>query len=330
MHRVLGAHLPLALLIGPWLSPAPALAADSGRHLIYLHGRIVQEQQSARPVHPRFGAYELEEILTAFRRAGFEVEGGIRPKSASVDEAARGVAGRVRELLGAGVPAERITVVGASMGAAIAFAASAELANPGLRFVVLGACLSGTLRERAERGERPVAGSILAIRERSDETSEPCSAWSAAASGTLRVRELVIDTGLSHGFLYRPLKEWLEPAVAWARGDDAGAADGAAAALPDPLAAGWRGSPVCERLHEDEAQRVLRCSFPPGAGHERHFHPRHFGYALAGGRVRITDSRGTREVDLETGSSYASDGVDWHEVVNVGATTVAYLIVEPR
>jgi quercetin dioxygenase-like cupin family protein len=104
----------------------------------------------------------------------------------------------------------------------------------------------------------------------------------------------------------------------------------APAPLPDPLAAGWRGAPVCERLHEDDALRVLRCAFPPGVGHERHAHPRHFGYALAGGRMRITDERGTREVELATGSSFASDGVGWHEVENVGETTVVYLLVEPR
>jgi mannose-6-phosphate isomerase-like protein (cupin superfamily) len=100
--------------------------------------------------------------------------------------------------------------------------------------------------------------------------------------------------------------------------------------LPDPLEAGWNGVPVCERLHEDRAHRVLRCSFAPSVGHERHFHARHFGYAISGGRMRITDSRGTREVDLATGSSFTSDGVEWHEVVNIGDTTVVYLIIEPR
>ncbi|MCM8558452.1 cupin domain-containing protein [Sphingomicrobium sediminis] len=104
----------------------------------------------------------------------------------------------------------------------------------------------------------------------------------------------------------------------------------AAHPLPDPLAAGWQGEPVCEKLHEDAEQRVLRCSFPPGVGHERHYHDKHFGYALSGGRMRITDASGTREVDLATGSSYASDGTEWHEVVNVGETDVIYLIVEPR
>jgi len=102
------------------------------------------------------------------------------------------------------------------------------------------------------------------------------------------------------------------------------------APLPDPLQAGWNGASVCEKLHEDADQRVLRCTFPPDVGHERHFHPPHFGYAIAGGRVRIADGRGVRELDLATGSSYHSDGVDWHEVLNIGGTTVVYLIVEPK
>jgi len=100
--------------------------------------------------------------------------------------------------------------------------------------------------------------------------------------------------------------------------------------LPDPLTAGWQGRPVCEKLRDDSHHRILRCTFPPGVGHERHYHARHFGYAISGGRMRITDASGTREVDLATGSSFASDGTEWHEVLNVGDTTVVYLIVEPR
>jgi len=100
--------------------------------------------------------------------------------------------------------------------------------------------------------------------------------------------------------------------------------------LPDPLATGWNGVPVCDKLHEDSDHRILRCTFPPSVGHERHFHVRHFGYAIAGGRMRITDSSGTREVDPATGSSFASDGVAWHEVLNIGESTVVYLIIEPK
>jgi len=100
--------------------------------------------------------------------------------------------------------------------------------------------------------------------------------------------------------------------------------------LPDPVEAGWQGKPVCEMLREDSAMRVFRCTFPPGVGHERHFHATHFGYALSGGTMRITDVSGTREVTLKTGSSFFSDGIPWHEVVNVGETEVAYLMVEPK
>jgi len=98
--------------------------------------------------------------------------------------------------------------------------------------------------------------------------------------------------------------------------------------LPDPLAAGWKGVSVCERLHEGENQRVLRCTFAPGVGHERHFHAPNFGYAVSGGRMQLTDASGTREVDLPTGSSFYSPGTEWHEVLNVGETTVVYLIIE--
>jgi hypothetical protein len=100
--------------------------------------------------------------------------------------------------------------------------------------------------------------------------------------------------------------------------------------LPDPLEAGWNGAPVCEKLHEDSDHRILRCSFSPSVGHERHFHDRHFGYAIAGGRMRIADSSGVREVDLATGSIFVSDGVAWHEVVNIGDSAVVYLIIEPK
>ncbi|MEL7685445.1 hypothetical protein AAG594_13990 [Citromicrobium bathyomarinum] len=65
-------------------------------------------------------------------------------------------------------------------------------------------------------------------------------------------------------------------------------------------------------------------------GHERHYHPAHYGYALNGGTMRITDETGVQTVTLETGSDYTSDGTAWHEVLNIGETPVIYLMVEER
>lgn len=100
--------------------------------------------------------------------------------------------------------------------------------------------------------------------------------------------------------------------------------------LPDPLEAGWSNQAVCEVLQENKQIRVLKCTFPPGVGHERHYHEAHFGYTLAGSRFRITDSKGTREVDVPTGYNYYNEGIDWHEVLNIGDSVAVFLIIEPR
>lgn len=100
--------------------------------------------------------------------------------------------------------------------------------------------------------------------------------------------------------------------------------------LPDPLAAGWEGEKVCEVLEENKKVRVLKCVFPPGVGHDRHYHPLHFGYTLQGGRFRITDTKGTREVNVPTGYDFFNEKIEWHEVLNIGQDTAIFLIMEPK
>ena len=98
----------------------------------------------------------------------------------------------------------------------------------------------------------------------------------------------------------------------------------------DSVFAGWEDESVCEVLREDAELRAFPWTFPPGVGLERHFNLRHFGYALFGGKMRVTSDSGTREVTLKTGSYFFSEGIAWHEAVNVGDTTVSYLMVEPK
>lgn len=199
-----------------------AASAQHPRHLIYLHGRIVQEQQSPRPRHPEFGFYELGEILDTFRERGFAVSVEIRPRAATVSESADRVVEQVRELLASGARADRITVVGASMGAAIALVASARLQNPDLRFALLGACMAESVRGLLTEEEKGPSGRFLFIRETSDDLVGPCPPWrdDLGSSAPVVAREIVLETGLDHGFLYRPLREWVDPVVAWAEAAD--------------------------------------------------------------------------------------------------------------
>lgn len=98
--------------------------------------------------------------------------------------------------------------------------------------------------------------------------------------------------------------------------------------LPDPLKAGWKGQAVCEVVEENKELRVLKCTFEPGVGHEKHYHNPHFGYTLAGGKFRIIDTTGTREVNIPTGFSFSNDEIASHEVLNIGETTAVFLIME--
>jgi quercetin dioxygenase-like cupin family protein len=100
--------------------------------------------------------------------------------------------------------------------------------------------------------------------------------------------------------------------------------------LPHALDAGWKGEKTCEPLDDARDLKTFRCVFPPGVGHERHFHPRHWGYVVAGATMRIKDAKGERVVTLKDGDTWMSDGVDWHEAVNIGETTAVYVIVEPK
>lgn len=103
------------------------------------------------------------------------------------------------------------------------------------------------------------------------------------------------------------------------------------APLPMALCAGWRGERVCELLQEDAQIRVLRCTFPPGVGHEMHYHPPHFGYVLEGNSVvRITTAEGVVDRQVRAGATFSNDAEIQHAALNVGNETMRYLIIEKK
>ncbi|MGJ8592474.1 MAG: cupin domain-containing protein [Aquaticitalea sp.] len=100
--------------------------------------------------------------------------------------------------------------------------------------------------------------------------------------------------------------------------------------LPDPHDAGWNDKVICEVVEENAKLRVLKCTFAPGDGHERHYHAAHFGYTIKGSKFRIKDTTGTREVNVPTGTEFYNEGIEWHEVLNIGDSTAIFLIMEPK
>jgi len=100
---------------------------------------------------------------------------------------------------------------------------------------------------------------------------------------------------------------------------------------PMALCAGWHHERVCEALQEDAQIRVLRCTFPPGVGHEMHYHPPHFGYVLEGNSVmRITTAAGVVDRPVRAGTSFSNAAEIQHAALNIGDETTRYLIIEKK
>jgi quercetin dioxygenase-like cupin family protein len=100
--------------------------------------------------------------------------------------------------------------------------------------------------------------------------------------------------------------------------------------VPDALSVEWQGQKPCEKVFEDAKIRIARCTFPPGSKHVRHSHTAYLSYVLRGGKAEVQDEKGTRQVEARTGSYVDVPPGPWYELMNVGDTTLQYLVVERK
>jgi hypothetical protein len=208
--------------------PAPDLGlqktVDSAALVvIYLHGRIVEEQ-GVYAVSPEYGSYRFQEILDAITARGFVVIGEVRPKGTDMGDYARRVVQQIEALRARGVPTSHITVVGASRGAGIAALVSGMVGDSGVNTVLLAICNS-EMEATWKRDGVCVKGNVLTLYDSKDSVASSCRSLLERCAPTLRDHgEIVVTVGTGHGILYQPLPAWIEPTVAWARAHAAGSA----------------------------------------------------------------------------------------------------------
>lgn len=183
------------------------------RYLIYLHNQF-QETATEGQEHPVFGRYEYRSILQAFAERRFAVLSEQREPRADPNRWADRVAAQVRALLEAGVPPERINVVGFSKGGAIAILVSARVAEPAVSYAFLAAC--GPWLESAQHLQP--SGRLLSIRESSDDVAGSCQPLFDRASRDAQTREIELHLGGGHGAFFTARDEWIDPVVDWATG----------------------------------------------------------------------------------------------------------------
>jgi len=188
------------------------------RYLFYLHGKIV-EDQGANAVDSvnGYGAYQYNDILDSFRKENFIVLSEVRKKNTNPIDYSHKVVRQVDSLIKRGAKPDDITVVGASKGSFIAMLTSSYLKNKQVNFVFMAGCNEGVIKQFPDI---QFCGRILSIFEKSDNIGHSCDKFKDKSSLPIpRYKEVELNTGLKHGFIFKPLPQWIGPAIKWARND---------------------------------------------------------------------------------------------------------------
>lgn len=180
------------------------------KYVFYLHGAIVQAQ-GENAVSPTYGKYMYRAILDSFRKQKFNIISEVRPGNATAEAYAYKVATQVDSLLQLGVLPRNITIVGASAGAGIALEVAIILENRNINYALLGICSESS--PNRYNGKK-ICGNFFSVFEASDGPGS-CYKLLYNRSCVSGFKEIKLNLGNGHGFLYQPYKEWMAPLIDW-------------------------------------------------------------------------------------------------------------------
>ncbi|MDT0675745.1 alpha/beta hydrolase [Autumnicola musiva] len=187
---------------------------NSDRHIFFLHNRFL-ETHALNEAHPDFGLVEYQEIISRFTKSGFTVISEKRNGNVNARDYAFTVLTDIDSLIRHGVEPQKITVVGTSKGGYIAQYVSTLANNPDLNFVFIGSFRNGDIQNIPEIN---YCGNILTIYEKSDPFGVSAIERKATSNCEIKhFKEVELNTAMGHGFLFKPLKEWIEPTIEWAK-----------------------------------------------------------------------------------------------------------------
>ena len=191
----------------------PAKIDPVGFYMFYLHGGVVtvKGDNAINDPVPEYGPYQYSRILDTLRAHGFYLISERRFLGVDDSVYARKIAQQVDTLLKAKVPVRNIILVGASAGSNIVLLASDRLKNPEMKYVIMGGCSPDIYKYYLDI---QVAGQFLSIIESSDSRGT-CSKIFENRKLVKGFHEIILATGLNHGFIYKPYAAWIDPLVQW-------------------------------------------------------------------------------------------------------------------
>lgn len=190
--------------------------SNDDRYIFFLHNRFLEEHE-LHEFHPEFGRTEYKEIIAKFEESGLNVISEIRNGNVNAREYALVIVNQIDSLVSNGTEPRRITLVGTSKGGYIAQYVSTLANNPELNFVFVASFMESDFENIPEIN---YCGNILTIYEITDPFG--VSAIERKDNSTCKIehfKEVELNTGMGHGFLFKALNEWIEPTIKWANGN---------------------------------------------------------------------------------------------------------------
>ena len=185
-------------------------AQNNKKHIFYLHGRII-EIQGKDAISEEYGKYELDSIVMALQDKDRMVIAEVRNENVGYVNYAKKISNEIDSLVNEGVKPTDITVIGASKGAIIASHISDINLNP-VNYVFL----AGNNEYQEKNNNWKFHGQVLCLFDSSDTIAgSNYNYWKNKKNYTSKFEQIELKTHLGHGFLYKPLKEWIEPARKW-------------------------------------------------------------------------------------------------------------------
>lgn len=183
---------------------------NESKYIYYLHGRII-EIQGKNAISDEYGKYEFDSIVNSLSDLGHKVIAEVRTENVDYIEYANKISSEIDSLVKLGVKPTDITVIGASKGAIIASNISNINQNP-INYVFL----AGNNKYQEENNNWKFHGQVLCIYDLSDSIAgSNYDFWKSNENYTTKFEQLELKTNLGHGFLYKPLKDWIEPTRKW-------------------------------------------------------------------------------------------------------------------
>lgn len=184
-------------------------------YIFFIHNKFLEENSDGTFSDKYNVTVDYNGILQSFKKDGFIVLSEKRIKNTDTKKYAKKIVSQIDSLIKTGVKPNLITIVGTSKGGYIAQYVSTFAKNPNLNFVFIGSFQESDIENYPEIN---FCGNILTIYEKSDFFG--VTAIKRKETSKLKInqfKEIELNTGLKHGFLYIASDEWIKPCKMWAK-----------------------------------------------------------------------------------------------------------------